>query len=142
MSEDHPHLNEVVLVGRLSKEPHDRELPSGTRVTIWRLAVRRLPNPVRRAGSDAIDCVTFDDGVRESVGDWRVDDVVEVRGALRRRWWQGGSLFEIDVRSAGRVRRAHPPQAERAAPAAPAASAALVGGEGSQHEAGERLGSE
>lgn len=98
------HHNEVVLVGRLSKGPEARLLPSGTELIQWRLAVRR-PTPDNEKGrADAIECVTYDPIVRESLTGLTVDDVVEVQGALRRRWWRGGSAFEVEARS---VRLAH-----------------------------------
>ncbi|MCT9932840.1 single-stranded DNA-binding protein [Planotetraspora sp. A-T 1434] len=97
------HLNQVSLVGRLSMEPADRELPSGSLLTQWRLAVRRPPDHPGYQRSDAIECATFDDEVRDMVTDWRLDDVVEVEGALRRRWWRGGSRYEVEVRTARRL---------------------------------------
>ncbi|ETK38186.1 single-stranded DNA-binding protein [Microbispora sp. ATCC PTA-5024] len=98
------HRNEVVLVGRLSMRPMHRELPSGTLLTQWRLAVRRPASRPGHQRSDAIECATFDDGVREMVLGWQVDDVVQVEGAMRRRWWRGGSRYEVEV---GTARRLH-----------------------------------
>ncbi|WP_063909941.1 single-stranded DNA-binding protein [Herbidospora yilanensis] len=98
------HHNEVILVGRLSKAPESRLLPSGAQLIQWRLAVRR-PMPDHQKGrADAIECVTYDPVVRASLTGLTVDDVVEVQGALRRRWWRGGSAFEVEARS---VRLAH-----------------------------------
>ncbi|GAA4572781.1 single-stranded DNA-binding protein [Planotetraspora kaengkrachanensis] len=99
------HRNEVTLVGRLSMEPVDRELPSGALLTQWRLAVRRPDDHPGRQRSDAIECATFDEEVRHMVADWLVDDVIEVQGALRRRWWRGGSRYEVEVWTARRVAR-------------------------------------
>ncbi|WP_169945651.1 single-stranded DNA-binding protein [Microbispora sp. H11081] len=107
------HRNEVTLAGRLSMEPAHRELPSGALLTQWRLAVRR---PGGRPGfqrSDAIECATFDDGVRDMLAEWRLDDLVEVEGALRRRWWRGGSRYEVEVRRAVRVEPAAVPAGRR-----------------------------
>ncbi|MEU6428139.1 single-stranded DNA-binding protein [Microbispora sp. NPDC046973] len=102
------HRNEVLLAGRLSMEPAHRELPSGALLTQWRLAVRRPASRSARQRSDAIECVTLDDGVRDMLAGWRLDDLVEVEGALRRRWWRGGSRYEIEVRTARRVEAAAP----------------------------------
>ncbi|WP_208759014.1 single-stranded DNA-binding protein [Microbispora triticiradicis] len=102
------HRNEVVLAGRLSMEPAHRELPSGTLLTQWRLAVRRPGGGPGYQRSDAIECATFDDEVRDSVTGWRLDDLVEVEGALRRRWWRGRSRYEIEVRTARRLQPAPP----------------------------------
>ena len=111
------HRNEVMLVGRLSMEPVGRELPSGTLLTQWRLAVRRPEDHPGRQRSDAIECATFDDEVRDMVAGWLVDDVIEVRGALRRRWWRGGSRYEVEVRTAQRVAREPDGPADQAEPA-------------------------
>jgi single-stranded DNA-binding protein len=102
------HRNEVVLAGRLSMEPAHRELPSGALLTQWRLAVRRPGSRSSHQRSDAIECATLDDGVRAMLTGWRLDDLVEVEGALRRRWWRGGSRYEIEVRTARRVEPAAP----------------------------------
>ncbi|MFG1864911.1 single-stranded DNA-binding protein [Microbispora bryophytorum] len=102
------HCNEVVLAGRLSMEPAHRELPSGALLTRWRLAVRRPGGRSARQRSDAIECATLDDGVRDMLAGWRLDDLVQVEGALRRRWWRGGSRYEIEVRTARRVEPAAP----------------------------------
>ncbi|MGI5156707.1 hypothetical protein [Microbispora sp. CA-102843] len=102
------HRNEVVLAGRLSMEPAHRELPSGALLTQWRLAVRRPGGRSGHQRSDAIECATLDDGVRGMLAGWQLDDLVEVEGALRRRWWRGGSRYEIEVRTARRVEPAVP----------------------------------
>ncbi|MEU8178483.1 single-stranded DNA-binding protein [Microbispora hainanensis] len=102
------HRNEVVLAGRLSMEPAHRELPSGALLTQWRLAVRRPGSRSGRQRSDAIECATIDDGVRAMLAGWQRDDLVEVEGALRRRWWRGGSRYEIEVRTARRLEPAAP----------------------------------
>ncbi|GAA0405161.1 hypothetical protein GCM10009530_66620 [Microbispora corallina] len=100
------HRNEVVLVGRLSMRPLHRELPSGTLLTQWRLAVRRPAGRPGHQRSDAIECATFDDGVREMLLGWELDDVVQVEGAMRRRWWRGGSRYEVEVSTARRLHAA------------------------------------
>ncbi|MFC0863146.1 single-stranded DNA-binding protein [Sphaerimonospora cavernae] len=97
------HRNEVVLVGRLSMEPVHRDLPSGNVLTQWRLAVRRPAGHPGYQRSDAVECATFDDRVRDMLDGWRLDDVVEVEGALRRRWWLGGNRYEVEVSTARRV---------------------------------------
>ncbi|WP_432922548.1 single-stranded DNA-binding protein [Microbispora sp. CA-135349] len=102
------HRNEVVLVGRLSMEPVHRELPSGAPLTQWRLAVRRPGGRPGHQRSDAIECATFDNSVRDMLTGWQLDDLVEVEGALRRRWWRGGSRYEIEVRTARRIEPAAP----------------------------------
>lgn len=86
-------------------------MPSGD--TLWSFRVV-VPRPEERTRSrhqvDVVDCCVWAGRVRRSVASWRVDDVVEVRGAVRRRFFrtaQGvASRFEVEV-SAGRlIRRA------------------------------------
>ena len=98
-------VNEVRLVGRISGEPEDRELPSGDRVTVFRLVVAR-----EDGRPDTIDCAAFGGVVRRKLRSWTAGDVVEVDGALRRRFFRAGgapaSRYEVEVLAAGRVRRA------------------------------------
>lgn len=103
--------NEVLLVGRLADVPLDRELPSGDVVTTWRLVVDRpAPGPTTTGRKlptvDTLDCATFAKGVRRVVRAWSAGDVVQVEGALRRRFWRSGagasSRCEVEV---GRAKR-------------------------------------
>ena len=105
--------NEVVLVGRLAGEPQSRELPSGTEIMTFRLVVERAPTVMTRGSrqkSDWMDCTAWGAAQRRRVSAWRPDDVVEVRGSLRRRHYRGpvggGSRVEIEVLGARMVRRA------------------------------------
>ncbi|HVF20327.1 MAG TPA: single-stranded DNA-binding protein [Mycobacteriales bacterium] len=109
-----PDRNDITLVGRLSAAPEERVLPSGDELVTWRLVVRRPPatrTTSSRAGSvDTIDCSSFRADVRRQAGRWSPDDVLEVNGALRRRFWRSGggaaSRTEVEVVSARRVRAA------------------------------------
>lgn len=106
------HCNEVRLVGRLSGQPVERILPSGDVLLSWRLVVGRDPDEVAsgRPSVDTLDCATFRGGCRRSVSGWATGDVVEVSGALRRRFWRtpagAASRVEVEVRSAHRLTRA------------------------------------
>ncbi|GAA3824970.1 hypothetical protein GCM10022226_52130 [Sphaerisporangium flaviroseum] len=98
------HRNEVTLVGRLSRPPKDKELPSGDVMTMWGLAVRRPPEHPSGKKADGIACVTFDPEIGARVAQWRVDDVVKVQGALHQRFWAGvgggTSTYEVEVHHA------------------------------------------
>jgi single-strand DNA-binding protein len=104
-------VNEVRLVGRLSAAPQERVLPSGDTVWTFRVVV---PRPEDRAGSrqavDALECAAWAGRVRRSVAAWAVDDVVEVTGAVRRRFFRSGgaaaSRVEVEVSSGRLIRRA------------------------------------
>lgn len=106
-------VNEVTLVGRLSQVPEERVLPSGDQLWTFRVVV---PRPARtRPGSrgglvDALDCAAWTARVRRSVRTWREGDLVQVRGAVRRRFFRTGagavSRVEVEVTRARLIRRA------------------------------------
>jgi single-strand DNA-binding protein len=108
------HSNEVHLVGRLAAEPLSRELPSGDLVVTFRVVVTR--DRTHRAASgrgatvDTIDCAAWSKATQRSVRAWTPGDVVEVRGALRRRFWRSphgpSSRSEVEVSNARRAARA------------------------------------
>lgn len=106
--------NEVVLVGRVSGEVAERELPSGDRLVTWRLVVarppgRKPPEGVRPTTVDTLDCVAWAAGPRRSAAALLDGDLVEVHGALRRRFWRAGagavSRCEVEAATVRRVRR-------------------------------------
>lgn len=105
------HVNEVRLVGRVSLAPHERVLPSGDAVWVFRLAVTRTGDPGRSKQTvDALECAVWAARPRRSVAGWRVGDVVEVTGCLRRRFFRAGgaaaSRTEVEVRAVRLIRRA------------------------------------
>ena len=123
--------NEVLLVGRLAAAAVEREMPSGDVMVSWRLVVTRPP---RRTGTDrrspsvdTIECMTYAAAPRRSALSWAEGDLIEVSGALRRRFWRSGgggaaSRTEVEV---ARGRRLSPAVSRpRAAAAAPSAASA------------------
>lgn len=104
--------NEVVLRGRVSGQPEERELPSGTVLVGFRVVVPRERTPMTagsKATSDWVACAAWGTRVRRQVSGWRDGDVVEVRGALRRRHYGGerpGSTLEVEVLGGRVLRRA------------------------------------
>ena len=103
------HHNEVVVAGRVTAEPRFRELPSGDHLATWRICVARHPSTrFRGRRVDSITCVSFDEGLHEHLRGWRLGDVVDVRGALRRRTWRGTagprSVCEVEATSVRFVR--------------------------------------
>jgi single-strand DNA-binding protein len=100
----HPYVNDVALVGRLSGAVEHKTLPSGDMVLEWRIVVERPPDPrYRKKVVDTIQCVTYDRRFRDLTADWRHGDLIEVRGAIRRRFWRTGggepvSRYDIEVR--------------------------------------------
>ncbi|MCA0329635.1 MAG: single-stranded DNA-binding protein [Actinobacteria bacterium] len=109
-------LNEVRLRGRLSGEPEQRELPSGDVVVGFRLVVDR-PAAGRapgRATVDTIDCAAFRAGPRRRVLACSPGDVIEVHGALHRRFYASpagrASRYEVEALAVARAARAAPAQ--------------------------------
>lgn len=104
-------VNEVRIVGRVSQQPEERVLPSGDVVWTFRVVVARPPgSPQRRQQVDALDCAAWSARSRRSVATWGVDDVVEVSGAVRRRFFRSGevaaSRFEVEMAAGKVIRRA------------------------------------
>jgi single-strand DNA-binding protein len=103
------HRNEITLVGRLAAEASERMMPSGSTLCSFRLVIRR-DNPGQGPPVDTLDCAVWSRSVRRIALLWSAGDLVEVRGALRRRFWRspGGvvSRCEVEVGYARRLARA------------------------------------
>lgn len=110
-----PARNEVLLVGRVSGVPEERELPSGDLLVSFRVVVERpvprrpAPAGVRGPTIDTLDCVAWSAAARRSARSVTDGDVVTVEGALRRRFWRVGaaaaSRTEVQVERLRRVSR-------------------------------------
>lgn len=102
----HGSCNEVRLRGRLSAAAEIRTLPSGDEVAVWRVVVPR--GPEGGAAVDTIDCEGFSRRIIRLASSWPAGTVLELDGALRRRFWRspGGarSRYVVDVRAARRFR--------------------------------------
>ena len=109
------HANEVRLVGRLAVEPVRKDLPSGDPLVSFRLVVERDPKARRSAADgrssrsptvDTLDCSVWRRDVQRTLARAAPGEVLEVEGALRRRFWRTGagaaSRSEVEVQ---RVRR-------------------------------------
>lgn len=101
-------VNEVRIVGRVSQQPAERVMPSGDVVWTFRVVVPRPAGTQGRKQVDALDCAAWTGRARRSVATWGIDDLVEVTGAVRRRFFRTGegaaSRFEVEM-AAGRVIR-------------------------------------
>ena len=102
--------NDVHLIGRLAKEPVHKSLPSGDAAVDFVLTVRRPPAVVRRQSTDSLACTSLRPVTIKAALGWAPGDVLEVHGALHRRFWRDGSqmrnVYEVEVRTARRVSRA------------------------------------
>jgi single-stranded DNA-binding protein len=114
------HVNEIVLVGRLSGEPEWRALSDEREVAVWRLIVEHRDARSPQDAIDTIRCVSYDPAVQAGVRGWSHGDVIEVRGALRHRFWRAPTgprgLYEVEAATA--ILRLHavpPSNAERPA---------------------------
>jgi single-strand DNA-binding protein len=98
--------NHVHLTGRLAAV-EARTLPSGDEVVALRVVVPRTRG--RRDGPtvDTIDCTVWRADLRRRVLSWEVGDLVDIDGALRRRFWRApsGARSRYDV-EVSRLRRA------------------------------------
>lgn len=103
-------VNVVRLVGRVSAAPEEVVLPSGDVLCSFRVVVGRPEGHQSRQRVDALECTTWVPRVRRSAMRWQPGDVVEVEGAIRRRFFRAGggaaSRVEVEVSSGRRVRRA------------------------------------
>ncbi len=107
------HRNEVRLVGRVSADPVPATLPSGDSVVTVRLVVERPRPPAgrgRRRQVDTLACAAWTSTLRRTVLRWSSGDVVEVEGALRRRFWRAEgtpqSRYEVELVAGRRLARA------------------------------------
>jgi single-strand DNA-binding protein len=107
------HANEVTLRGRLSSDPQARTLPSGAEVLTFRLVVRRdRSSPMTRGSkqvSDWIECAAWGTRARTRAAAWQSGDEVEIRGALRRRFYRtaagSATRLEVEMLAGKRLRR-------------------------------------
>jgi single-strand DNA-binding protein len=104
-------INQVRLLGRLAADPQLRELPSGDTVWSLRVVVDRpvVQGAVRpRQRVDSLECAVWSGRLKSRVGRWTAGDVVEVSGALRRRFFRaaGATASRVEVElTAGRIIR-------------------------------------
>ena len=106
-------LNEVAIRGRVSGDQQVRELPSGSTLVAFRLVLARERTPMTASSkvvSDWIECAAWGARVRKQAAGWHDGDQVEVRGALRRRYYRAGdqsrTSVEVEMLGGRLVRRA------------------------------------
>jgi single-strand DNA-binding protein len=113
VADDQESPNQVRLVGRLAAAPRLRELPSGDTVWNLRVVVERPPLPPGRDRPrqrvDSLECAVWAGRLKKQVERWEAGDVVDVSGALRRRFFRAGgatvSRVEVELTGGRRVQR-------------------------------------
>ena len=86
-------VNEVRLVGRVSAAPESKQLPSGDVVVQLRVVVGRPPSE-RKTQVDTIDVSCWTASARRAALRQHEGDLVEVSGALRRRFFRAGATTQ------------------------------------------------
>ena len=103
-------VNIVRLVGRIGAAPVETDLPSGDTIASFRVIVGRPEGHGSTQRVDTLDCTAWTPRVRRSARTWHKDDVVEVEGAIRRRFFATAagrsSRVDIEVSAARMIRRA------------------------------------
>jgi single-strand DNA-binding protein len=101
-------VNQVILGGRVSGAPEQRELPSGDTVVQLRVVVPRS-GPRARGGTvstgaakvDTIDVACWTKRLQRKAARLTSGELVTVRGALRRRFWRSpagaASRYEVEA---------------------------------------------
>ena len=111
--------NDVLLRGKLSAPAEVRTLPSGDLLIVFTLVVKRPERRVSKQPSDVLTCITYDRGLQRRVAAWQPGDIVEVEGALQRRFWRTpsgtASVCEVNCRKGRKVPRSAAGSAEQTA---------------------------
>ncbi|MDQ1704234.1 MAG: single-strand DNA-binding protein [Frankiaceae bacterium] len=110
------HRNEVVLVGEVTAPPEERTLADGRVIVTFRLDVVR--DPEVGTGRDSFECTAHAARLRRSLAAWQTGDLVEVSGAIRRRFYRvGAGSRPFMVVEVERARRLSSPASRRRRPA-------------------------
>ena len=77
-------LNDVLIRGRVTSEAVEKELPSGDKVSEFRLVITRS----ERDGVDTLDIASWSSKLRRKSATLSINDWVEISGSIRRRFWK------------------------------------------------------
>ena len=96
-------VNEVLLRGRVSGEPMEKEMPSGDRVVEFRIVVPRKT----QEGVDTLDIAAWTARTRRTGLALKGGEWVEISGAIRRRFWRApsglASRWQIEASAISRI---------------------------------------
>jgi hypothetical protein len=92
-TEQFEYLNEVSLIGRLSGVPVEKDLPSGDKVVELRVIIGRPKNSKikSKVSVDTIDIAIWGAKNRKTALKFDEHSWIEVKGAIRRRFWHSPS---------------------------------------------------
>lgn len=94
--------NDVLVIGRMGSRVTTRELPSGDVITTFSVVVDRPKSAIHGATKiDTIACQTTKARLAQAVGRLEPGSLIQVEGALRRRFWRAGaglaSAMEVEA---------------------------------------------
>ena len=94
-------LNQVVLVGRLTKDLEVKELEDGKKVTNMTLAIpRSFKNAEGEYETDFVDCTLWNNIAENTAEYCKKGDIVGVKGRLQTNNYEkedGSKVFKLDV---------------------------------------------
>ena len=86
--EDFTPINEVRLVGRVTRLAVEKELPSGDKVVEFRVVIGREKSRNGKKEVDSLDIAAWSAKARRAALAVKIDTWVEVKGSVRRRFWR------------------------------------------------------
>jgi len=96
-------VNEVLLRGRVSGNPTEKELPSGDHVVEFRIVINRST----RDGVDTLDIAAWSGKTRRTGLSLKPEEWVEIHGSVRRRFWRNanglGSRWQVEASTISRI---------------------------------------
>jgi single-strand DNA-binding protein len=84
----HKPMNEVLLVGRVTSLAVEKILPSGDQVVEFRVVIGREKSRGNKKEVDSLDIAAWSAKTRKAALSLKIDTWVEIRGAVRRRFWR------------------------------------------------------
>ena len=84
----HKPINEVLLVGRVTSLAVEKILPSGDQVVEFRVVIGREKSRGSKKEVDSLDIAAWSAKTRKAALSLKIDTWVEIRGAVRRRFWR------------------------------------------------------
>ena len=84
-------VNEVFLIGRVTSIAGEKKMPSGDIVSEFRVVVERPGKTGKGGAIDTVDIAVWKSALRKKVSSFKPDNWVEIKGSVRRRFWQSAA---------------------------------------------------